>query len=77
MMGAACSRKVVLANATRSYLAVLNDITLNHLLKTSGSPNKAQLLFKSIRIRLGPDVPQTAALPTGLTPPAWGILPIR
>ena len=77
MVGAACSRKVVLVKATWACLAVLNGITLIHLMKTSGSPNDAQPLFKFISIQLEPDVPQTAAPPAGLTSPARGILPLR
>lgn len=46
MVGAACSRKVVLVKATRACLAVLNGITLIHLMKTSGSPQRCSTPVK-------------------------------
>ena len=53
MMSAACALKDVLANATRAYLAVLDDVTLDNLMKAGNQRFSAeQGSFQSIPIRL-------------------------
>lgn len=57
MMSAACSLKDVLNDATAAYLAVLDGVTLDYLMKTSGRRGGFDASFKSIPIR-----PQAVAL---------------
>lgn len=66
ILSAACPLKDVLGNATQAYLAVLDGVTLDHLMKTSGTPNQAQALFKSIPIRSGADAPKKAKPPASV-----------
>ena len=61
IMSAACSLKDVLDNATKAYLAVLDGVTLDYLMKTSGKRMPAEASFQSIPIRLHVD--DTASMP--------------
>lgn len=58
IMRAACSLKDVLNEATNAYLAVLDGITLDHLMKTPPKRNGPDVSFKSIPIR---SLPETTA----------------
>lgn len=51
MLSAACSLKDVLNDATTAYLAVLDGVTLDDLMKTSGQRSGVEASFKSIPIR--------------------------
>lgn len=70
IMSSACSLKDVLNDATTAYLAVLDGITLDYLMKTSGKRNAPEASFMSIPIRLHPDAPQTAEPETDFPHPA-------
>lgn len=69
IMSAACSLKDVLNDATTAYLAVLDGVTLEFLMKTSGKRTGPEASFKSIPIRLQPDALQTAEPATDLQHP--------
>ena len=56
ILSPACALKDVLHSATNAYLTVLDGVTLESLMKTSGSRVDAEASFKSIPIR-----PQRAA----------------
>ena len=51
IMSPACSLKDVLNDATTAYLAVLDGITLDYLMKTSGKRTEPPASFMSIPIR--------------------------
>ena len=70
IMSAACSLKDVLNDATTAYLAVLDGITLEYLMKTSGRRNVTDASFMSIPLRLAPQTLHTAEPATGVQPPA-------
>ena len=53
-LSSACILKDTLYQATAAYLAVLDGVTLEILMATSGSPVAPQALFKSIPIRPQP-----------------------
>lgn len=57
IMSAACSLRDVLNEATMAYLAVLDGITLEYLMKTSGKRNDLEASFMSIPIRQEVDKP--------------------
>lgn len=59
IMSAACSLKDVLNDATTAYLAVLDGITLDYLMKTSGKRSAPEASFMSIPIRPQPQTPQS------------------
>jgi len=69
IMSAACSLKDVLNDATTAYLAVLDGITLDYLMKTSGKRNAPQASFKSIPIRPQPTGPQASQTVPGIQNP--------
>lgn len=68
-MSAACSLKDVLNDATHAYLAVLDGITLDHLMDTRGKRTSPEAFFRSIPIRLEPEAPQTAEFAADRQPP--------
>ena len=53
-LSSACILKDTIYQATAAYLAVLDGVTLEILMATSGSPVAPQALFKSIPIRPQP-----------------------
>ena len=59
MMSAACSLKDVLDSATKAYLAVLDGVTLDYLMKTSGKRMPGEATFQSIPIRLHLDASES------------------
>jgi len=69
IMSAACSLKDVLNDATTAYLAVLDGITLDYLMKTSGKRTGPQASFMSIPIRSLTQTPQKAEPATDLPHP--------
>ena len=70
IMSAACSLKDVLNDATMAYLAVLDGVTLDDLMKTSGKRSGAEASFKSIPIRPQAAGPTTTPTLAGLKNPA-------
>lgn len=68
MMSAACSLKDVLNDATMAYLAVLDGVTLDYLMKTSGKRSGAEASFKSIPIRPQTSQPEPRHPEPGLKP---------
>ena len=60
IMSAACSLKDALNDATTAYLAVLDGITLEYLMKTSGKRNVPEAYFMAIPIRLQSETPKNA-----------------
>ena len=70
MMSAACSLKDVLNDATMAYLAVLDGVTLDYLMKTSGKRGGVDTSFKSIPIRPQAAGPTTTPTLAGLKNPA-------
>lgn len=69
-LSSACILKDTLYQATAAYLAVLDGVTLEILMATSGSPVAPQALFKSIPIRPQPVASENASAVAGLKKPA-------
>ena len=65
-----CILKDTLHQATAAYLAVLDGVTLEILMATSGSPVAPQAVFKSIPIRPQPVASENASAVAGLKKPA-------
>ena len=65
-----CILKDTLHQATAAYLAVLDGVTLEILMATSGSPIAPQAVFKSIPIRPQPVASENASAVAGLKKPA-------
>ena len=65
-----CILKDTLHQATAAYLAVLDGVTLEILMATSGSPIAPQAVFKSIPIRPQPVASENASTVAGLKKPA-------
>jgi Rrf2 family nitric oxide-sensitive transcriptional repressor len=66
VMSMACSLKDVLNDATMAYLAVLDGITLEYLMKTGGKRGDPQASFMSIPIRQQADKPDAAKPAPGI-----------
>lgn len=69
-LSSACILKDMLYQATAAYLAVLDGVTLEILMATSGSPVVAPAVFKSIPIRPQPLASETKAAVARLEKPA-------
>jgi Rrf2 family nitric oxide-sensitive transcriptional repressor len=69
IMSPACSLKGVLDSATKAYLAVLDGVTLDHLMKTSGNRMPGNASFQSIPIRLHMDESASTQALSGLQNP--------